>query len=239
MRLLNRTTRQVNVTADGAACYERVVRLLAGIDDADTSLSGAAALPRGRLRIDVPAPLARLLLVPALPAFLARYPDIQLDLGVSDRTVDLIGENVDAVLRGGPIRDPSLVARRIGDLQAGLYATLIAALVPAAPAFAQEPAATPTPDPLLTALLDCHFGYAQQHVRSSASATGIATAAGSHCETVLQAAGLETYLRALAAGLPAESAEQSRLRMLLELRQMLPGFTVDKVIQFRAEDHAR
>jgi len=146
VRLLNRTTRQVNVTADGAACYERVVRLLAGIDDADTSLSGAAALPRGRLRIDVPAPLARLLLVPALPAFLARYPDIQLDLGVSDRTVDLIGENADAVLRGGPIRDPSLVARRIGDLQAGLYAALIAALVPAAPAFAQEPAATPTPD---------------------------------------------------------------------------------------------
>ncbi|MEG2805011.1 LysR family transcriptional regulator [Stenotrophomonas sp.] len=122
VRLLNRTTRQVNVTADGAAYYERVVRLLADMDDADTSLSSAAALPRGRLRIDVPTPLARLLLVPALPGFLARYPDIQLDLGVSDRTVDLIGENVDAVVRGGPITDPSLVARRIGDLQAGIYA---------------------------------------------------------------------------------------------------------------------
>jgi DNA-binding transcriptional LysR family regulator len=122
VRLLNRTTRQVNVTADGAAYYERVVRLLADLDDADTSLSGAAAEPRGRLRIDVPAPLARLLLVPALPGFLARYPDIQLDLGASDRNVDLIGENVDAVIRGGEVTDPSLVARRIGDLQAGLYA---------------------------------------------------------------------------------------------------------------------
>jgi DNA-binding transcriptional LysR family regulator len=122
VRLLNRTTRQVNVTADGAAYYERVVRLLADIDDADTSLSGAAAEPRGRLRIDVPAPLARLLLVPALPGFLARYPDIQLDLGASDRNIDLIGENVDAVIRGGEVTDPSLVARRIGDLQAGLYA---------------------------------------------------------------------------------------------------------------------
>ena len=123
VRLLNRTTRQVNVTADGAAYYERVVRLLADLDDADTSLSGAAAEPRGRLRIDVPAPLARLLLVPALPGFLARYPDIQLDLGASDRNIDLIGENVDAVIRGGEVTDPSLVARRIGDLQAGLYAT--------------------------------------------------------------------------------------------------------------------
>lgn len=74
VKLLNRTTRKVNVTADGAAYYERVVRLLADLDDAETSLSGAAAAPRGHLRVDVPSPLARLVLVPALPAFHARYP---------------------------------------------------------------------------------------------------------------------------------------------------------------------
>lgn len=122
VRLLNRTTRQVNVTADGAAYYEHVARLLANLDDAETSLSAFATNPRGRLRVDVPAPLARFLLVPALPGFHARYPDIQLDLGVSDRNVDLIDENVDCVIRGGELTDPSLVARRIGDLQAGLYA---------------------------------------------------------------------------------------------------------------------
>lgn len=122
VRLLNRTTRQVNVTGDGAAYYERVVRLLADLDDAETSMSSAAAAPRGRLRVDVPAPLARLVLVPALPAFVAQYPDIQLDLGVSDRDIDLIDENVDCVIRGGQITDQSLVARRIGDLQAGLFA---------------------------------------------------------------------------------------------------------------------
>jgi len=122
VRLLNRTTRRVNVTADGAAYYERVQRLLADLDDAETSLSSAAAAPRGRLRVDVPAPLARLVLVPALPAFVAQYPDIQLDLGVSDRNIDLIDENVDCVIRGGQITDQSLVARRIGDLQAGLFA---------------------------------------------------------------------------------------------------------------------
>ncbi|WP_277374497.1 LysR family transcriptional regulator [Pseudomonas sp. AA-38] len=123
VRLLNRTTRKVNVTADGAVYYERVVRLLAELDDAETSLSSAALAPRGRLRVDVPSPFARLLLIPALPAFYARYPEIQLTLGVSDRIVDIIGENVDCVVRGGEITDQSLIARHVGDLQLGIYAT--------------------------------------------------------------------------------------------------------------------
>lgn len=122
VKLLNRTTRQVNVTADGAVYYERVIRLLADLDDAETSLSKASALPRGRLRVDVPSPLASMILVPALPAFHARYPDIQIDMGVSDRIVDVIGENVDCVVRGGELTDLSLMARRVGDLQLGVYA---------------------------------------------------------------------------------------------------------------------
>ena len=122
VKLLNRTTRQVGVTADGAAYYERVVRLLADVDDAETSLSGASALPRGRLRVDVPSPLARMILVPALPAFHATYPDIQLDMGVSDRPVDVIGENVDCIVRGGELTDLSLIARHVGDLQLGVFA---------------------------------------------------------------------------------------------------------------------
>lgn len=122
VRLLNRTTRRVHVTADGAAYYERVIRLLADMDDAETSLSDASALPRGRLRVDVPSPFASTILIPALPAFHARYPEIQLDLGVSDRYVDLIGDNVDCVVRGGEITDQSLVARHLGDLRIGVYA---------------------------------------------------------------------------------------------------------------------
>nr|WP_059392513.1 LysR family transcriptional regulator [Pseudomonas toyotomiensis] len=123
VRLLNRTTRKVNVTADGAAYYERVVRLLADVDDAETSLSSASMAPRGRLRVDVPSPFARMLLIPALPAFYARYPEIQLTMGVSDRLIDIIGENVDCVVRGGEITDQSLIARHVGDLQLGIYAT--------------------------------------------------------------------------------------------------------------------
>lgn len=123
VKLLNRTTRKVNVTAEGALYYEHVVRLLADMDDAESSLSGDAVLPRGRLRVDVPSPLASLILIPALADFHARYPDIQIDMGVSDRIVDIIDQSVDCVVRGGELTDQSLVARHVGDLRSGIYAS--------------------------------------------------------------------------------------------------------------------
>ena len=115
-KLLHRTTRRVTVTPDGAAYYERVVRLLADLDDLDGSMALSQAAPKGRLRIDVSASLALLVIIPALPDFHARYPDIQVELGVTDRLVDLIGENVDCVVRAGELTDQSLIARRIGEL---------------------------------------------------------------------------------------------------------------------------
>lgn len=114
-QLLKRTTRRVTVTPDGAAYYDRAVRLLGEIEELESSMTRAKVSPRGRLRIDVGSTVAQLLVIPALPDFYARYPHIQIDMGVSDRPVDLIGENVDCVLRGGEIVDQSLVARRIGD----------------------------------------------------------------------------------------------------------------------------
>ena len=114
-QLLQRTTRRVTVTPDGAAYYDRAVRLLGEIEELESSMTRAKVSPRGRLRIDVGSTVAQLLVIPALPDFYARYPHIQIDMGVSDRPVDLIGENVDCVLRGGEIVDQSLVARRIGD----------------------------------------------------------------------------------------------------------------------------
>jgi LysR family transcriptional regulator, regulator for bpeEF and oprC len=113
VKLLHRTTRRVTVTPDGAAYYERTARLLNELDDIEATITNARATPSGRLRVDVPAAVAHAILVPRLPSFHARYPDIQLDLGVSDRTVDLIEENVDCVLRGGTLLDESLVARRV------------------------------------------------------------------------------------------------------------------------------
>jgi DNA-binding transcriptional LysR family regulator len=122
VKLLNRTTRKVNVTADGAIYYDRIVRVLAELEDVESSLPNASTAPRGHLRVDVPSPLATLILVPALPQFHAKFPDIQFDMGASDRIVDLIGENVDCVVRGGEITDQSLMARRVGELQLAVYA---------------------------------------------------------------------------------------------------------------------
>ena len=117
VRLLNRTTRRVSVTPDGAAYYERTTRVLNDLDDIEASMMNAHARPSGRLRVDVGTAVARTVVVPALPAFYERYPDIQLDLGVSDRPVNLISDNIDCVIRGGELLDESLVARRIANLE--------------------------------------------------------------------------------------------------------------------------
>jgi DNA-binding transcriptional LysR family regulator len=116
VKLLQRTTRRVSVTADGAAYYERTGHLLSELDDIEATLGRAQGSPRGRLRVDTGGSVASRILIPALPLFQERYPDIQLQLGVTDRTVDLIGENVDCVIRS-TANDPSLVTRRIGQLQ--------------------------------------------------------------------------------------------------------------------------
>ena len=123
VKLLNRTTRRVTVTADGAAYYERASRLLNDLDEMEATMTHAQGSPSGRLRVDVGSSVARLIIIPALPDFYARYPDIQLDLGVSDRPVDLITDNVDCVIRGGELTEQSLVARRIANLQLIAVAT--------------------------------------------------------------------------------------------------------------------
>ena len=115
-KLLHRTTRRVSVTPEGAAYYERATRLIGDLDEMDESAARARAQPRGRIRVDIGSVLANMILIPALPSFRARYPELHIDLGVSDRPIDLIGEGVDCVVRGGELADTSLVARRIADL---------------------------------------------------------------------------------------------------------------------------
>lgn len=116
VKLLNRTTRRVTVTPDGAAYYERTTRLLNDLDDIEASMTNAQAKPSGRLRVDVGTTVARELIIPALTDFYRRFPDIQLDLGVTDRSVDLLADNVDCVIRGGELLDQSLVARRVANV---------------------------------------------------------------------------------------------------------------------------
>jgi LysR family transcriptional regulator for bpeEF and oprC len=113
-KLLHRTTRLVTVTTDGAAYYERCVRILSDVRDAEESLSRTRLSPSGRLRVDVPTGLASEILIPALPGFFERYPDIMMELGSTDRPVDLIEEGVDCAIRGGELGDDNLIARRVG-----------------------------------------------------------------------------------------------------------------------------
>ena len=115
VRLLERTTRAVRLTPDGEAYRQRCVSLLADLEEADGLFR--QAVPRGLLRVNLQGTLARRFVVPALPDFLARHPQLALQIGEDDRLVDLVREGVDCVLRAGQLRDSSLVARRVAQLQ--------------------------------------------------------------------------------------------------------------------------
>jgi LysR family transcriptional regulator for bpeEF and oprC len=114
VKLLNRTTRRLTLTDDGAAYLEGVRRVLADLDEIDGAVARRRNQPRGRLRVDVPAAAGRHVIAPALPEFFHLYPEIELQLGSSDRPVDLIAEGVDCVIRGGAVHDDSLVSRPLG-----------------------------------------------------------------------------------------------------------------------------
>lgn len=123
VKLLHRTTRRISVTTDGAAYYERAIRLLNELEETEAALNQATATAKGRLRVDVPTPLGRLVIIPALPDFLKKYPEIQLEIGCDDRPIDLLEEGVDCVIRIGNLLDSSLVARRVGTMQFLLVAS--------------------------------------------------------------------------------------------------------------------
>jgi DNA-binding transcriptional LysR family regulator len=117
-RLLHRTTRRVAPTQDGQAFYERCKDLLADADELHTMFQqpDSAAL-RGRVRIDMSTGFARQAVIPRLPALLARYPLLELEISSTERRVDLVREGFDCVLRAGPVLDSSLVARPVGQMR--------------------------------------------------------------------------------------------------------------------------
>lgn len=112
-QLFHRTTRRVGLTAEGAEYLARCQRILSELESADEALRRTRLSATGRLRVDVPVAFGRALLIPALPKFTARYPELQLEVQFNDRVVDLIAEEVDVVVRGGAVREPHLVARRV------------------------------------------------------------------------------------------------------------------------------
>ena len=115
VRLLERTTRQVNPTLDGEAYHRRCLALIADIEEAEAAFGGAK--PKGMLRVDVHGTLARHFVMPRLPDFLAEYPGIELYMSEGDRLVDLIGEGIDCVLRVGDLHNSDMIGRRVAMLE--------------------------------------------------------------------------------------------------------------------------
>jgi DNA-binding transcriptional LysR family regulator len=113
-RLLQRTTRKVQMTQDGLAFYERSRDMLAELDELQSMFQQSKAGLSGRLRVDLPVAIARNMVIPALPDFLAAHPRLQVDLSSTDRFVDVVQEGFDCILRVGWLSDSSLVARPLG-----------------------------------------------------------------------------------------------------------------------------
>ncbi|KKX69816.1 LysR family transcriptional regulator [Pseudomonas putida] len=114
-RLLERSTRKVRPTLDGEAYYQRCVQLLAELEEAELAFRSVA--PKGRLRVDLHGTLGKHFVIPALPQFMVRYPDIELSISEADRHVDLISEGVDCVLRAGTLGDSTLIGKRVANLR--------------------------------------------------------------------------------------------------------------------------
>ncbi len=113
VRLLNRSTRRISLSNEGALFYERCQRILADIDDAQAELSHLAGAPRGKLKVSLPVIGYRIIL-PLLAEFTRLYPEIELDLDFNDRLVDVVAEGVDVAVRSGALSDSRLMARELG-----------------------------------------------------------------------------------------------------------------------------
>ena len=138
-QLFHRTTRRVGLTGEGSEYLARCQRIFAELAAADEAVRGTRVAVQGRLRVDVPVAFGRALLIPALPRFTARYPELQLEVQLNDRVIDLIAEEVDLVVRLGPVKEPHLVARRIVGTRLGTCA---------APEYLREHGVPANPDEL-------------------------------------------------------------------------------------------
>ncbi|MGM4910588.1 LysR family transcriptional regulator [Rhizobium sp. 768_B6_N1_8] len=115
VRLFNRTTRSVSLTEEGALFYERCKHIINDLNDAEATIVQSRERPRGRLRVSVPHIVGHHLLMPILPAFAAKFPEIELDIDFEDHVVDLVTEGIDVAIRSGDLADSGLIARPLGE----------------------------------------------------------------------------------------------------------------------------
>ncbi|MEX0562546.1 LysR family transcriptional regulator [Raoultella terrigena] len=116
-RLLHRTTRSVSLTSDGSALYARCLVVVQDVEETENLFRQQSGQVKGRVKVDVPGRVGSRIVIPALPDFFARHPSIQVDLGITDRSVNLPEEGVDCAVRVGALNDSGMVARRVGELK--------------------------------------------------------------------------------------------------------------------------
>jgi len=149
IKLMQRTTRAVTPTSDGLEYYGHAVRWIAEMDSVESAVRGKKVKPSGHLRIDVPTVFANSLLIPELPEFHREYPEITVAVGISDRSLNIVEEGVDCVIRAGRLDDMAMVGRRVTELQ---YVTC------AAPAYLDRKGIPSSPDDLeLNHAAACYF----------------------------------------------------------------------------------
>ncbi|MBB3102016.1 LysR family transcriptional regulator [Azomonas macrocytogenes] len=211
-RLVNRSTRQLQLTPEGCAFYERGVRVLADLDEAERNAS-SHSVPRGRLRVNANVPFGHHFLLPLVPAFLERYPDVMLDIVLTDEVIDILEQRTDVAVRAGPLKSSSLMARKLGQTRM---------VIVGAPAYLARQGTPATPDDVQRHnLLGLNYVRARQGwpmrrdgVDSNVAVTGNAQASDGEAVRHLALAGLG--LARLAAFQAREDIAAGRLVPVLE-----------------------
>ncbi|KLK94269.1 LysR family transcriptional regulator [Microvirga vignae] len=150
-RLINRSTRKLQLTPEGTAFYDRSLSILADLEEAERDAAAGAA-PRGYLRVNTSVPFGMHYLIPLLPGFLARHPEVTVDVTLTDKVVDLLEDRADIAIRVGPLRSSQLVARKLRESRMVLVA---------APSYLAKHGAPRHPDDLTRHNL-LGFGFARQ-----------------------------------------------------------------------------
>jgi DNA-binding transcriptional LysR family regulator len=213
VRLLNRTTRRLALTPEGEAFYHRAQRILADIEEAEDEVARFRARPRGKLRVNVGTAFGAHQLVPALPEFLARFPEIEVEITMTDRIVDLVEEGADIGLRFGQLADSSLVSRKICDMER---------VVCAAPAYLERHGTPASPEALLAHNCLVITGNPQFRRWPFETPEGVrevevsGNVAASTADTLLQLALLGVGIIRLADVIVGESIAKGRLAPVLE-----------------------
>jgi len=225
VRLLNRTTRRVSLTEVGSAYYERCKRILADVDEAEIAVSQAHSAPRGLLKVTAPTTFAHRHVAPHLPEFLDRYPEVEVQLLVNDRVVDLVDEGIDLAIRIAQLKDSSLIARKLA---------VNHRMIVASPDYVKKWGKPETPDQLSDHSLityapgnpinDWHFMVDNQQKILRARGTLAMNNGDSVLQTVLAGGGLAM----LAAFMAGEHVKSGRLVTLLDeyVREDVPIYAV-------------